>query len=236
MDADDRKPSCVKACPTSARLFGDIHDPTVCRVDRHPRGRRLCADAGWGTHPANHYLPRRKTRITIHEDELERADNPLKVDRQLPRPAMSEPAPRRRHYLVSGYDMHPAFSVIFLTTLIGAAQGLFLALFPGAVLCRFQAAATTRRPCLLRSGQPAGAAAAGCRPRRLLLPSRASRTRLAHRDQMAHLVAFARSHRAAGLYGHWFSLWSGALAGLASGADDPARRASGRSQCHSRSA
>ena len=45
----------------------------------------------WGTQPANHYLPRRKTRIKIHEDELERADNPLKVDRQLPRPAMDEP-------------------------------------------------------------------------------------------------------------------------------------------------
>ncbi|MGM0679132.1 MAG: DmsC/YnfH family molybdoenzyme membrane anchor subunit, partial [Pseudomonadota bacterium] len=27
--------------------------------------------------------------------------------------------------------MHPAFSVIFLTTLIGAGQGLFLALFSG---------------------------------------------------------------------------------------------------------
>ena len=27
--------------------------------------------------------------------------------------------------------MHPAFSVIFLTTLIGAGQGLFLALFTG---------------------------------------------------------------------------------------------------------
>ena len=31
----------------------------------------------WGTNPANHYLPRRKTRITIHEDELSRVDNPL---------------------------------------------------------------------------------------------------------------------------------------------------------------
>jgi len=45
----------------------------------------------WGTEPSNHYLPRRKTHIKIHEDELERADNPLKVDRQLPRPAMNEP-------------------------------------------------------------------------------------------------------------------------------------------------
>ena len=31
----------------------------------------------WGTNPANHYLPRRKTRVHYHEDELQRADNPL---------------------------------------------------------------------------------------------------------------------------------------------------------------
>ena len=37
--------------------------------------------------------------------------------------------------------MHPAFSVIFLTTLIGAGQGLFLALFTVAVLCRLRPAA-----------------------------------------------------------------------------------------------
>jgi len=31
----------------------------------------------WGTHPANHYICRvAKTKIKIHEDELERADNP----------------------------------------------------------------------------------------------------------------------------------------------------------------
>src|SRR6266581_4937324 len=36
---------------------------------------------------------------------------------------------RRRHRLVGGPTMHPAFSVVFLTTLIGVGQGLFLALF-----------------------------------------------------------------------------------------------------------
>jgi len=36
-------------------------------------------------------------------------------------------------YLNEGNPMHPAFSVIFLTTLIGAAQGLFLALYTGEV-------------------------------------------------------------------------------------------------------
>lgn len=34
--------------------------------------------------------------------------------------------------------MHPAFSVIFLTTLIGAAQGLFLALFTGQIFQQFK--------------------------------------------------------------------------------------------------
>jgi hypothetical protein len=31
----------------------------------------------WGTKPANHYLPRQKTRMHISEEELQRADNPL---------------------------------------------------------------------------------------------------------------------------------------------------------------
>ena len=34
----------------------------------------------WGTKPANHYLPRRKTQLNIHEDELLRVDNPLKKE------------------------------------------------------------------------------------------------------------------------------------------------------------
>ena len=46
----------------------------------------------WGTQPANHYLPRRKTRIKIHADELMRADNPLKKEGVLPKPAISEPS------------------------------------------------------------------------------------------------------------------------------------------------
>jgi hypothetical protein len=34
----------------------------------------------WGTRPANHYLPRRKTEMRIHAEDLERVDNPLKID------------------------------------------------------------------------------------------------------------------------------------------------------------
>ena len=88
----ERKPACVLACPTNARLFGDIHDPdsVVSVAIRESAGYALMPE--WGTHPANHYLPRRKTERHIHADELERVDNPLKVDGLLPKPAKSEPS------------------------------------------------------------------------------------------------------------------------------------------------
>ena len=87
----DRKPACVKACPTNARLFGDVHDPDseVSRAIREQGGYALMPE--WGTRPANHYLPRRQQKLHIHPDELERADNPLKVDGLLPKPRLSEP-------------------------------------------------------------------------------------------------------------------------------------------------
>jgi len=73
-------------------LFGDIHDPesAISQAIREEGGYALMPE--WGTHPANHYLPRRKTRLKIHEDELERADNPLKVDGLLPKPGKGEPS------------------------------------------------------------------------------------------------------------------------------------------------
>ena len=60
----DRKPSCVMACPTSARLFGDIQDPGS-RGLAAPSAKAAAIQLmpEWGTHPANHYLPRRKTRV-----------------------------------------------------------------------------------------------------------------------------------------------------------------------------
>ena len=88
----ERKPACVLACPTNARLFGDIHDPDsiVSIAIRESAGYTLMPE--WGTHPANHYLPRRKTDLHIHADELTRADNPLKVDGLLPKPPASDPS------------------------------------------------------------------------------------------------------------------------------------------------
>ena len=54
----DRKPACVLACPTSARLFGDIHDPQseVSRAISERGGYQLMPE--WDTKPSNHYLPR----------------------------------------------------------------------------------------------------------------------------------------------------------------------------------
>ena len=59
----DRKPSCVLACPTNARLFGDVHDPEsiVSKAIRERAGYALMPEQG--TRPANQYLPRRKTEL-----------------------------------------------------------------------------------------------------------------------------------------------------------------------------
>ena len=75
---DRRKPACVLACPTSARIFGDVHDESseVSSLIREEGGYQLMPE--WGTKPANHYLPRRKQKIDIQQEDLERVENPLK--------------------------------------------------------------------------------------------------------------------------------------------------------------
>ncbi len=75
---DRRKPACVLACPTSARIFGDVHDEEseVSRLIREEGGYQLMPE--WGTKPANHYLPRRKQKIDIQQEDLKRVENPLK--------------------------------------------------------------------------------------------------------------------------------------------------------------
>jgi Fe-S-cluster-containing dehydrogenase component len=91
LPASERKPACVLACPSNARLFGDIHDPesVVSRAIAERGGYQLMPE--WGTSPSNHYLPRRKTEIRIHAEDLERVDNPLKIDGQLPEHAHRDP-------------------------------------------------------------------------------------------------------------------------------------------------
>jgi len=76
----ERRPACVMACPTNARLFGDVHDPEseVSTAIRERGGYTLMPE--WGTQPSNHYLPRRRTVINIRDDELVRADNPQQID------------------------------------------------------------------------------------------------------------------------------------------------------------
>ena len=88
----DRKPACVLACPTSARIFGDVHDPdsSASKAIRERGGYQLMPE--WGTEPSNHYLPRRKTEMTIRPDQIVRTDNPLKVDGLKPMPDASTPA------------------------------------------------------------------------------------------------------------------------------------------------
>lgn len=80
----ERKPSCVLACPANARLYGDIHDEEsiVSKAIREAAGYQLMPE--WGTQPANHYLPRRRTEIAVHEDELQRRDSPLNIDGPMP--------------------------------------------------------------------------------------------------------------------------------------------------------
>ncbi|WP_265653431.1 4Fe-4S dicluster domain-containing protein [Verminephrobacter aporrectodeae] len=60
---EDRKPACVKACPTGARIFGDVKDPNseASIAIRERGGYSLMPE--WETRPANQYLPRRVTDV-----------------------------------------------------------------------------------------------------------------------------------------------------------------------------
>ncbi len=68
------------ACPTSARLFGDIHDAgsEVSQAIRERGGYTLMPELG--TLPANHYLPRRPMHASVDEAQLVRTETPLRID------------------------------------------------------------------------------------------------------------------------------------------------------------
>jgi Fe-S-cluster-containing dehydrogenase component len=59
LDERDRQPACVMACPTRARMFGDLGDPDsdVSRVVAEREGFALMPEFGYA--PVNRYLPPR---------------------------------------------------------------------------------------------------------------------------------------------------------------------------------
>lgn len=66
LDERDRKPACVLSCPTGARIFGDIKDPTsdIAQAIDSRNGYQLMPE--WETNPANHYLPRDNKNFDQH--------------------------------------------------------------------------------------------------------------------------------------------------------------------------
>ena len=80
----ERKPACVTACPTNARLFGDVHDPDseVSVAIRERGGYTLMPEQG--TLPANHYLPRRRQDAKTDPEQVLRERNPLHIDGRAP--------------------------------------------------------------------------------------------------------------------------------------------------------
>ncbi|MFO0994680.1 MAG: 4Fe-4S dicluster domain-containing protein [Hyphomicrobiales bacterium] len=67
---EDRKPACVKACPTGARHFGDLGDPNsaVSELVAARGGYDLMPEMGYK--PVNKYLPPRARRDTGPQMEI----------------------------------------------------------------------------------------------------------------------------------------------------------------------
>ena len=60
LEAEDRQPACVRACPTGARHFGDLgdRDSAVSRLVSERGGYDLLPELGYK--PVNKYLPPRQ--------------------------------------------------------------------------------------------------------------------------------------------------------------------------------
>ena len=69
---EDRQPACVLACPTHARLFGDLDDPQseVSRVTAERGGFALLPELGYK--PVNKYLPPRQPKPVLSEADQRR--------------------------------------------------------------------------------------------------------------------------------------------------------------------
>jgi hypothetical protein len=64
LEPEDRQPACVRACPTGARHFGDLADPSskVSKLVKERGGFDLLPEMGFK--PVNKYLPPRPKRDT----------------------------------------------------------------------------------------------------------------------------------------------------------------------------
>jgi len=67
LEEEDRVPACVQACPTGARHFGDLGDPTsnVSKLVEERDGYGLMPETGYK--PVNRYLPPRPRRDATTE-------------------------------------------------------------------------------------------------------------------------------------------------------------------------
>ena len=76
---EDRVPACVRACPTSARHYGDLGDPNsdVSLLVKERGGFDLLPEMGYK--PTNKYLPPRKRRDQPEEgrEALPKSDGTL---------------------------------------------------------------------------------------------------------------------------------------------------------------
>jgi Fe-S-cluster-containing dehydrogenase component len=63
LEEQDRVPACVRACPTSARHFGDLGDPAsaVSKLVKEREGFDLMPELGYK--PVNKYLPPRPRSV-----------------------------------------------------------------------------------------------------------------------------------------------------------------------------
>lgn len=66
---EDRQPACVLACPTHARMFGDLDDPEseVSRVTAERGGFAVLPELGYK--PVNRYLPPRQPKPVLSEED-----------------------------------------------------------------------------------------------------------------------------------------------------------------------